>query len=75
MPIEPDRIAHARALALFERMLGQTDARRDLSAGEPPEVLAILTRLEAAERRARVSFPTSDDSENGRRMLPLPERV
>jgi serine/threonine protein kinase/tetratricopeptide (TPR) repeat protein len=75
MPSELDRAAHQRALSLFERLTEQPQLRTDLTAGESPEVLAILSRLEAADRRARVSFPTADDAESVRRLLPLPERV
>jgi hypothetical protein len=80
MANEPDRVGtdgavHIRALTLFERLADQPGARRELSEAEPPEVLAVLTRLEAADRRARASFPTVDDAESVRRMLPLPERV
>lgn len=75
MAKEADSAAHRRALALFERLTGRPDDRDDVVAGEPPEVLAILSRLKAAERRAKVSFPTADDAETTRRILPLPDRV
>jgi tetratricopeptide (TPR) repeat protein len=70
-----DPALQRRALALFERLTDDPPTRAFLTRDEPPEVLAILARLEGSAARARASFPTEEDWSGAPAAMALPERI